>query len=136
MVVTELPAWAWAAIGFLNGAAARQLISVMRGMRRRRAPTVTIPLEGLATVLVSLGKIHDRRAEQMKLKVAVGGKMTREAWATVSIKLLDLIGGTLTEPERRAVHKYLETSRRAWDDLEQQAAAQAPGQDAPPAPTI
>ncbi len=70
----------------------------------------------------------------MKLHVAVGSKMTREAWETVSYKLLDLVGGDLKPHTRVHVQDFIKLAGRAWPDLEQRAVDENPGATPPPAP--
>jgi hypothetical protein len=70
----------------------------------------------------------------MKLSVAVGSKMTREAWQTVSYKLLDLLGSNLGPNGRVYVQDFIRLAGRAWPDLEQRATDENPGAGAPPAP--
>ncbi len=70
----------------------------------------------------------------MKLRVAVGSKMTREAWQTVSYKLLDLLGSNLDPNGRVHVQDFIKLAGRAWSDLEQRAVDEDPSATAPPAP--
>lgn len=135
--MSAIPPWAAAAIGLALGFLLRQLHVALEDRRRRRWHTLyTQPLKGgLLRALLELAARTHTEGDAVRLKVAVGGKMTREAWATVSWKLLDLLGGVLDARDRKAVEKYITTAGRAWADLEQQATDQAPGQDAPPAPT-
>jgi len=60
--------------------------------------------------------------------------MTREAWQTVSYKLLDLTGTYLAPHARVHVQDFIKLAGRAWPDLEQRAADENPGAAAPPAP--
>jgi len=135
--MTTIPPWVAALIGLVLGFGLRQLHHFLEDRRRRRTMhTITIPIGGLAAFVAFLERSHSRRNGDMRLSVAVGGKMTREAWATVSWKLLDLVNATLSPKERAAVVRYIDVCGRAWPDLEQRATAEAPGQQPPPAPTI
>lgn len=70
----------------------------------------------------------------MKLHVAVGSKMTREAWQTVSYKLLDLLGSSMGPHSRVHVQDFIKLAGRAWPDLEQRAADENAGALPPDAP--
>ncbi len=70
----------------------------------------------------------------MKLHVAVGAKMSREAWETVTLKLLDLVGGGLDRVTVEHVRRFIDRGVRAWPDLEQRATRDNPDVDAPIAP--
>jgi len=60
--------------------------------------------------------------------------MTREAWQTVSYKLLDLLGSNLGPNGRVHVQDFIKLAGRAWPDLEQRAADENPGAAPPRAP--
>jgi hypothetical protein len=70
----------------------------------------------------------------MKLHVAVGSKMTREAWQVVSYKLLDLVGASMKPHARVHVQDFIKLAGRAWSDLEQRAAGENPNAVPPGAP--
>lgn len=129
----------WCALGVAAGVTVRRMWD--RRQLRRSAPRpqlfrVDLGLllaqaerEGLAVVLARI-----LEGDRMKVSVAVGAQMSREAWETVTVKLLDLVGGGMDGRDRDAVSRFISRSVRAWPDLEQRARAENPDAAAPAAP--
>jgi hypothetical protein len=131
MTLDALTAFLWAAAGGFAGVGVRELLLQRR---RRRATLYQYPIVrelDLARAMVG----HVLKGGPMKVQVAVGAKMSREAWETVTYKLLDLVGSNLTSREREAAQTFIRYGGRAWSDLEQRAAAENPGALPPGAPT-